>query len=77
MKNKLAYLATIICSLTILSLNPFPVTAAEVVTPDFGAIMTTEADLIDWRYKIEDGKMYKRLYNYTKQVWVGEWILVG
>lgn len=35
------------------------------------------ADIIDWRYKIEDGKMYKRLYNYTTQQWVGEWTLVS
>ncbi len=35
------------------------------------------AHIIDWRYKIEDGKMYKGLYNYTTQQWVGEWTLVS
>lgn len=30
---------------------------------------------IDWRYKIEDGKLYRRLYNYSTQKWVGEWEL--
>ena len=26
--------------------------------------------------KIENGKKYKRLYNYTTQTWVGDWILM-
>lgn len=33
--------------------------------------------IIDWRFKIEDGKLYRRLYNYTEQCWVGEWELFG
>ncbi len=31
--------------------------------------------IIEWRFKIEDGKLYRRLYNYTDQCWVGEWEL--
>lgn len=34
------------------------------------------ADDIGWRYKMIDGKMYKRLYNYTDHKWIGEWIPV-
>lgn len=29
---------------------------------------------IDWKYKSVSGKYYKRLYNYTRQEWIGEWI---
>lgn len=32
------------------------------------------ADSIGWRYKTINGKLYKRLYNYTKKKWVGDWI---
>ena len=32
------------------------------------------ADIIEWRYKLENGRVYKRLYNYTKQKWIGDWI---
>lgn len=39
--------------------------------------ITPLADIIEWRYKFEDGKMYKRLYNYTKDIWIGDWILVS
>lgn len=34
------------------------------------------ADIYEWRYKMVNGKMYKRLYNCTKNVWVGDWILM-
>lgn len=30
---------------------------------------------IDWRYKVENGKIYRRLYNYSMSQWVGDWIL--
>lgn len=33
------------------------------------------ADIIGWRYKAVDGKMYRRLYNYSKQQWIGNWEL--
>lgn len=35
------------------------------------------ADIIDWRYKSENGKAYRRLYNYSKEQWVGEWELIS
>lgn len=31
-------------------------------------------DIIDWRFKNINGRLHKRLYNYSKQVWVGSWI---
>uniref|UniRef100_UPI004056E14D hypothetical protein n=1 Tax=Acetatifactor sp. TaxID=1872090 RepID=UPI004056E14D len=34
------------------------------------------ADAIQWRYKEENGKLYKRLFNYTTGSWVGDWIYV-
>ena len=30
---------------------------------------------IGWRYKVENGNLYKRLYNYSMSQWVGDWIL--
>ncbi|MGF7142183.1 hypothetical protein HNQ56_000593 [Anaerotaenia torta] len=37
--------------------------------------VTPYSDIIDWRYKSENGNIYKRLYNYSTQEWIGEWIL--
>lgn len=34
----------------------------------------SRADDIRYRYKSINGKLYKRLYNYSKQEWVGDWI---
>lgn len=32
-------------------------------------------DRIDWVYNTIDGKLYKRLYNFSQKVWLGDWIL--
>ena len=32
------------------------------------------ADIIEWRYKLENGRVYKRRYKYTKQKAIGDWI---
>lgn len=34
------------------------------------------SDIILWVYKIEDGKYYKRLFNFSSGEWVGDWIYV-
>ena len=28
---------------------------------------------IGWRYTTIDGRLYRRLFNYTTQEWIGEW----
>lgn len=51
------------------------------VSPIVSFAATTEveprADIIEWRYKTENGKIYRRQYNYSKQVWVGEWEFIA
>lgn len=39
--------------------------------------VSTYADTIGWRYKTVNGKLYRRKYNYTKEVWIGDWELVS
>lgn len=31
------------------------------------------SDIIKWRYKTVDGKLYRRLFNYTQNEWIGKW----
>lgn len=38
--------------------------------------MFPTADIIEWRYKVENNKLYKRQYNYSKSKWIGDWELV-
>jgi hypothetical protein len=47
--------------------------ANAVMTVETDKAIVPYADIIDWRYKLVDGKLYKRLYNYSKQEWIGEW----
>ena len=35
----------------------------------------TFAQIIGWRYKSENGKVYRRQYNYSRKKWIGEWEL--
>ena len=53
--------------------------ACEVVT-----VEETETDedgieprsIIEWRYKVENGILYRRKYNYTEECWIGDWEVV-
>lgn len=51
------------------ALIPLPQSDTGVVSP--------LSHVITWRYKVEDGKIYKRLFNATTQTYIGEWIYVG
>jgi hypothetical protein len=34
------------------------------------------SDIIEYRYKLINGDLYRRLYNYTQEYWIGEWELI-
>lgn len=36
-----------------------------------------KADIIEWRYKTENGKLYRRKFNYSKDRWIGNWEFIG
>ncbi len=38
--------------------------------------ISTYKDVKEWRYKIMNGRLYKRLFNYSKNRWETDWILV-
>lgn len=39
--------------------------------------ISPQSDIIDWRFTKINGKLYKRLFNYSTGEWVGPWILVS
>ena len=48
---------------------------AAIPNPD---VASPNSEIIEWRYRIdEDGSFWKRLYNYSRAEWEGEWIYVG
>jgi hypothetical protein len=52
-------------------------TTEPTVTTSSGLWINTCSDHIEWRIKVVNGKYYRRLYNYTKCEWIGDWILIG
>ena len=42
----------------------------------FSDLSIANADVIGWRYKTINGKLYRRKYNYTQEKWIGSWELV-
>jgi len=54
-------------------------TPATVLPVDAAVAENTVApcsDDIQWHYKIEQNKLYKRLYNHTACIWLTDWIFV-
>ena len=39
--------------------------------------ISPRSDIIEWRYKVENEKLYKRQYNCTQDKWIGSWQLVS
>lgn len=81
-KRKLMYgVAAASVSLMLLCSSSIVSQACETTVPERPEAKTMEegiaphSAIIDWRYKIENGKLYRRQYNYTEQCWIGEWEL--
>lgn len=70
----------ITCGLIILLICPVSTIPAQAA--DFSSQATASeretieprAPIIGWVYKEENGKKYRRLYNFTDEVWIGDWI---
>ena len=72
--------ATLGVSLAVCFLQPVPtVTAAEQYssTTQYDTPAEPSSYNLRWIYKVEDGKVYKRLYNASTRDWIGGWIYVG
>lgn len=35
---------------------------------------TTRADITGWRFMTINDRVHRRLYNYSRGVWIGDWI---
>ena len=81
MKTKKAILAaTFVLTLSVCPLQPAITVSASSPSCSVEQIensVTPRSDIIDWVYKIENGKKYKRLYNSSTDTWLTEWIYLG
>lgn len=55
-------------------MSAHPIMAAPI-SPIPYSIQSQRADVIGWVYETRNGQTYKRLYNYTTNQWIGDWIL--
>lgn len=44
-------------------------------TPTAVSEAETRSNVIVWRYKTINGKLYKRKYNTSTKKWIGDWVL--
>ncbi len=72
----LIFLLSMVISTSIISQAAYIPSPMILDSSDDSSIMPASDD-IRWRYEIKYGKLYKRLYNYTKDQWIGDWILAS
>ena len=72
MKKTIRILAVIIAMTCIFSGTAFA-QEKEVAVEKSSSI--ARADVIKYVYKVENGKLYRRLYKYSKDKWLGDWEL--
>ncbi|MBD5469464.1 MAG: hypothetical protein HDR21_15165 [Lachnospiraceae bacterium] len=73
-------LATLGVSLAVCFLQPVPTVMASEQSSSitqYDNAIEPQSDALRWIYKVEDGKVYKRLYNASTREWIGGWIYVG
>ena len=78
---KKALYALLICSTLTVALPSLSVTslAAPAETTEVEAVEAASAviarkPVTEWRYKVIDGYLYKRLYDKTNKIWLTDWI---
>lgn len=78
MKKKTSKLVLLLSALGIaISVFFCPVSSvpAQAAQTEENTVMPLSDD-IQWRYMVVNNAIFKRLYNYTTQEWIGKWIYV-
>lgn len=67
------------CTALVLSqpITSFALPQSNNLTASTTSAGESRAAIIEWVYKRENGHLYKRLYDYTYQQWIGDWIFVS
>lgn len=72
-RSKKIALVLLAASISVSGLLAVPSYEAHAMASETETVMPM-ADTLVWKYKIENGVMYKRLYNQSTKQWVGNWI---
>lgn len=78
-KKMIAMLSACVLTVSFMGLQVSAVNLAPSQAPAirYGSEATIQPrqDKIDWLYKTENGRVYRRLFNFSKNEWIGDWIL--
>ena len=67
-------LAVSFVGLQVSAATPAPSQIPVIKSIDAGSeTIQPRKDKIDWVYKSENGQVYRRLFNFSKNVWIGDW----
>lgn len=78
MKNKIKTILYVFSFLSI-ALFSMPIMASQVDNYNISNIeneIQPRTDIKEWVFKVENGNLYKRLYNYSTGHWETDWIFV-
>lgn len=70
--NQIIAVGGAVCLALAILVSPIATVPVQAAAPNNEEIMPMHA-VIEWRFKIENGNLYRRLYNYRINDWVGEW----
>ncbi len=71
--KKLLTIAGITCFVLASFLSPAATVVSHAAAP---TEYTIQSDIKEWRYLIEENRLYKRLYNASSGNWETDWIFV-
>lgn len=69
-KTSSVFLTAFVLGALLFAAAPAPAKAAEL--PAVSSVQVKK-DVIKWKYKTVNGKVYRRKYNYSKGIWIGDW----
>lgn len=70
--SKLAAIGGAACLALSIMACPIATLPVQAAAPGESAVQP-QSDILKWLFKIENGKLYRRLYNYSTGNWVGDW----
>ncbi len=73
--RKLALITTL-CSMSLLFTTPSFSIQAYAAPSNQGSV-SPQADVLSWVYERRGNEIWKRLYNTSLGIWVGDWIYCG
>lgn len=70
--NQIAAVGGAVCLALAILISPIATVPVQAAASNNEELKPQHA-VIEWRYKIVNGNLYRRLYNYQINAWVGDW----